>query len=237
MSKYVEIASTLRERIINGEYIAESFLPYHKELSKEFKVSRMTIQNAIHILISEGLVITKRGLGTMVLKRSFIEESISRVANWNNITLSSINDTNSSKFEVLSFDVQFPILEIQNLLDINEEEPVYEILRLEDSSKLDSKLQRVIIPVKYTSNLTKTIMSDSLMRYLIDEMCYKIHCVKNTFTAIRADEKDQKYLNCSSSDPILKIDQVSYCEDGTPLFILSSHIACESSGYNYFQLL
>ena len=71
MPKYMEIADVLRKRIKDGTYPKDSLLPYQTELVEEFGVSRMTIKNAVNILIMEGLLLTKRGLGTKVLNHSF----------------------------------------------------------------------------------------------------------------------------------------------------------------------
>ena len=49
MPKYEEIANILRERILNGTYPVDSFLPHQTELVKEFNVSRMTIKKAVNI--------------------------------------------------------------------------------------------------------------------------------------------------------------------------------------------
>ena len=53
MPKYMEIADVLRKRIKDGTYPKDSLLPYQTELVEEFGVSRMTIKNAVNILIMD----------------------------------------------------------------------------------------------------------------------------------------------------------------------------------------
>lgn len=71
MPKYEEIADTLRQRIKQGIYPANSLLPNQVELVEEFDASRMTVKKAITILTMEGLVFARRGAGTKVLDHSF----------------------------------------------------------------------------------------------------------------------------------------------------------------------
>jgi DNA-binding FadR family transcriptional regulator len=60
------IASELRRRIQHGEIAAGDRLPGHRELAATFAVSVGSVREAISMLISEGLIETRAGLGTFV---------------------------------------------------------------------------------------------------------------------------------------------------------------------------
>ena len=65
---YVQIADTLRRRIMTGEYMEGSRIPTEPELIKEFNVSNITIRKALETLTKDGLLRRKRGVGTTVQK-------------------------------------------------------------------------------------------------------------------------------------------------------------------------
>lgn len=64
--RFAQIAGVLRDRVERGVYAAGSPLPSEPELSREFDVSRVTINRAVGLLRGEGLVRVRRGRGTFV---------------------------------------------------------------------------------------------------------------------------------------------------------------------------
>jgi GntR family transcriptional regulator len=65
---YVQVAETLRRRIMTDEYMEDSLIPPVPELEKEFGVSNITIRKALETLTQDGLLRRKRGVGTIVQK-------------------------------------------------------------------------------------------------------------------------------------------------------------------------
>jgi len=65
-SQYRQLADLLRSAIERGEYAPGSVLPSEPELSQRYSVSRPTINRAVSILRSQGLVRVDRGRGTIV---------------------------------------------------------------------------------------------------------------------------------------------------------------------------
>lgn len=58
---YVEVAATLRNRILEGDLPAGQRLPPEIDLAVQFGVSRSTIREALRHLASQHLIITKQG--------------------------------------------------------------------------------------------------------------------------------------------------------------------------------
>lgn len=65
---YARVASLLRTRISNGEWTLGAELPAIPRLCEEYKVGTVTVRRALKILTEEGLVVSRRGLGTVVTK-------------------------------------------------------------------------------------------------------------------------------------------------------------------------
>lgn len=65
-SQYRQIADLLRERVDTGHYQPDDPLPSEPELAAELGVSRVTINKAISLLRTSGLVRVRRGSGTYV---------------------------------------------------------------------------------------------------------------------------------------------------------------------------
>lgn len=64
-----EVASLLRQRILEGEYAYEERLPAERNLAAEFNVARGTIRSVLEILEQQHLVTRQIGSGTYVIHR------------------------------------------------------------------------------------------------------------------------------------------------------------------------
>lgn len=67
----------LRKLIEKDEYKNGKLLPNEVDLSKQLHISRNTLRQAINKLVFEGLLVRKRGVGTVVAQKQFV----SRVQN------------------------------------------------------------------------------------------------------------------------------------------------------------
>lgn len=84
--KYAQIADILRQRIARNYWPKESKLPTNEALAEEFGVSRITIRQAIDILVEEGFLEARQGSGTFVARTPVqdrwlqVETSLSELA-------------------------------------------------------------------------------------------------------------------------------------------------------------
>ncbi|MEV0620259.1 GntR family transcriptional regulator [Nonomuraea sp. NPDC050404] len=66
--KYEQIAQILGQRIRSGTYPPQTVLS-EVAFEQEFGVARRTVRLAMEILREEGLIITRRGKGSIVVRR------------------------------------------------------------------------------------------------------------------------------------------------------------------------
>lgn len=75
---HIQAEEILRKMIDSEEYKKGKYLPNEIELSKQLKISRNTLRQAINKLVFEGLLIRKKGVGTKVAQKGVV----SGVKNW-----------------------------------------------------------------------------------------------------------------------------------------------------------
>jgi GntR family transcriptional regulator len=68
--KYQAIADRLRSQINNGVLAPGQRLPSEPDLAAEYDASRNTVRLAIALLINQGLVVSRQGLGTFVIEQA-----------------------------------------------------------------------------------------------------------------------------------------------------------------------
>lgn len=69
MPAYQRIAATYRDKIMSGAIEPGEQLPTEHELAEEFSVARQTARNGLALLVSEGLIVSRRPLGHFVRQR------------------------------------------------------------------------------------------------------------------------------------------------------------------------
>lgn len=74
---YRVVAEALRERIRTRVYGTGSQIPTFAELAAEFKVSTITVRNAIRELSLEGMLVGRQGLGVFVAQKQRIVRTLS----------------------------------------------------------------------------------------------------------------------------------------------------------------
>ena len=65
---YVRIVQGIKDAILNEQIKEESQIASTTYLSKEYKINIATVNKALNILVDEGLVYKKRGIGMFVKK-------------------------------------------------------------------------------------------------------------------------------------------------------------------------
>lgn len=89
--KYKDIASYIREKIINGDWFYGMRIPSQRKLADQFNVNRVTIIKSIELLEAEGFIYTSRGSGTYVndyLNKTYIINKWEEMMEWSSSTRS-----------------------------------------------------------------------------------------------------------------------------------------------------
>ncbi|MDP0489110.1 MAG: GntR family transcriptional regulator, partial [Fusobacterium sp. JB020] len=63
---YYQLANLIRKEIEQGLYKEGDKIPSERDLKEKFKISRVTVNKAINLLIEDGFLTRKRGQGTFI---------------------------------------------------------------------------------------------------------------------------------------------------------------------------
>lgn len=89
--KYKEIASHIRNKIIDGDWFYGMRIPSQRKLANQYNVNRVTVIKSIELLESEGFIYTLKGSGTYVndyLNEKFILNKWEEMMEWTSRTRS-----------------------------------------------------------------------------------------------------------------------------------------------------
>jgi GntR family transcriptional regulator len=80
--RYLQVAAALRRRLRAGEWPVGARLPTVAALQTEFDVARVTVRQAIELLVQEGLLRSHQGKGTFVTRADGAERWLRLAADW-----------------------------------------------------------------------------------------------------------------------------------------------------------
>lgn len=66
---YQQLSDEIKEQILLGKLKAGDRLMTEAELSQQYEVSRITVRKAIELLVDEGYVLRKQGIGTFIAEK------------------------------------------------------------------------------------------------------------------------------------------------------------------------
>lgn len=98
---YRQVVQTLKQEIVSGVYPVDSQLPTEGELRARFDVSRHTIREALRALRDAGLVASRQGFGTTVLRPGSPRSYVHEVASINDL----IELANATKYDVAKSEI------------------------------------------------------------------------------------------------------------------------------------
>jgi len=208
--KYLEIYQEIRRRIAAGRYIPDKKLPEGVKLAAEFACSELTIAKALDLLVREGLVLRKRGLG------SFVKRPASAAGNTHLIGtaarcagLGKQVVTDVRRFTAVPADH-----DVAQKLGIAEGELVYDITRLRIIDGVPAIIEYTWMPVALIPRLTLRHVSHSIYHYLTGELGFTIHSAHMTITGQEANGQEQQWLGLAAPTLLVQVEQTAFLDNG-----------------------
>lgn len=67
---YIQIAQSIEDGILNNIFIEDESIPSTTEISINFKINPATVSKGFNLLVDEGIIYKRRGVGMFVAKGS-----------------------------------------------------------------------------------------------------------------------------------------------------------------------
>lgn len=195
---YKQIEGYLRELINSGEYDEGKLLPKEKGLAKRFGVSRNTVRQAMHNLVSEGLVVRKKGVGTMVAPQTIT----TKLDKWHSFTQEMNKKGVSLKNYFINVEHVDADTKFAKLFKIEEGRSLVRVDRLrgDDQGPFVYFISWFHPRVGLTG---KEDFSQSLYKILEEDYSVYPKRSNEELKAIAADEKTAERLSVNKDTPIL----------------------------------
>jgi GntR family transcriptional regulator, N-acetylglucosamine utilization regulator len=217
LNLYNQVADYWRFQIKNKLFQPGAQLPTEQDLMKLHNVSRITIKQAMRILVDEGLVTVRQGKGT------FVSEGKKQ---WELSKLSSFTEDIKSRghkpgTKVLKKEICNGAFEQLNLTDASSSTIAIERLRLENDDPIGIELIR--LPYDLFYNIYDDIKDNESIYDLVEKKTgLKLAYGTEFLEASLADHNMSQILQIPSKSPVMKFERISYLSNDRPVEYTSS---------------
>jgi len=211
---YLQIAEGISSVLASGALPNGYVLPPERVLCELFGVSRMTLRQAMSLLDREGLIDSRRGLGTVVTHsrlrkqqqelRSFSEEIRQRGGR--------------PESRLISLELATPTPSQREFFELQEQQKVYEIqrLRLNDGEPL--ALESAFVPERSCPGLERfDLAKSSLYQVLEESYGIRLETSSEEISAEIPNSQYRKLLTLPRNTAVLVVNRKTYAGDGRPI--------------------
>lgn len=215
---YIQIAETLRARIVSGYY--EDKIDGELPLASEWKVSRRTIQQALELLVLEGLLVRQHGMGTFI-NRKGVEKRYRAITS---ITEGIVGQGLKPEFTVLSSGPANASEEERDFFRINAGDKVYRHRRRVAADGRALAVVETSLNLKFLEGLELSHLSQSLYQTLRDQFGRTVVQAEDQYTPAIATAENAALLGLKPGNPIFSSVRRATDQTGTPIELSKIHM-------------
>jgi GntR family transcriptional regulator len=219
---YYQIKQTIKTWILNKEFGAGEKIPSENRLAERFKVSRLTVRQALAQLAQEGLLTSKRGEGTFVTRDEHL--------------LGSLGLEFTGFMDDLFYQISKSTTKSVNLSRVPAPKPIREKLELGNNPDEVIQIKRVRFwedkPFAYTINFLpleigkkirkRDLFKKPLLRMIEEDLGIRFTEAFQTIEASFADAEVSEPLGLVSGSPILLVERIMYTQKRKPVEVVQS---------------
>ena len=205
-TKYEQIAHQLRAEINEGKFEPGDQLPSEKRLCDYFKVSRVTVRQALQKLENQQLIFRKQGLGAFVSEQR-INKALVHLTDFSE-DMRKAGYESSSK--LISLKKVKAIPEVNKILELKSDCQLIQIDRIRLANSKPIALDITWLPASYGQLLFDENLTTQTL-YQIFEEKYDIPITGGSYriTAANASSYIAKHLELKAGMAVLEIDRCS----------------------------
>lgn len=219
---YMKIHNHIKDEIEEGIWKIGQRLPSERDLAEHFRVSRMTLRQAVTLLVEEGVLTRKAGSGTYVASNR-IQEKMRVTTSFTEIIKAQGKEPST---KLISYTETKPTAKECAYLELRSSELVVRMERVRYADDVPVVYEIAVIPKKFIANFAKEEVTQHFF-HTLRANGYKIGKSRQTIYARLAADKVTDYLKLEEGQAVLGLTQVSYLEEGPAFEFVRSQYAGE----------
>lgn len=223
---YFQIQTQLLKMIQSGRLRAGDSLPSEEELSRIYRVSRMTSRQALQVLKSQGFATRHKGQGSFV-SQPRVEKDITHLRGFT-AEMQALGIKATSR--VLEAETSPAPAEVASQLGIAVNAPIYRMLRLRLADGLPVAIEEIRLPLERFPGVEKLDFSRlSLYQTLRERYGIRVSRADEILEARSATRREAELLEVQARASLLVISRTLWSTDGLP--VETAHSAYRGDRY------
>jgi GntR family transcriptional regulator len=206
LSLYYQVKKIIIGNIKNKVWEVNSKIPAERELCEMYKVSRITVRQALKELQNEGYLYRKQGKGTFVTGQKFVQ----RLSQFYSFSEEIAKMGSTPGTRIISFDIVEAELSIAEKLNITITDKIFAIkrLRLADNEPFAFEISYVVY--KYAKELTEEAVNKLGLYNALKQTCSVVaDDATETFEAVTVNSEEAKYLEVGKKAAALHLERIT----------------------------
>jgi GntR family transcriptional regulator len=207
---YHQIAQVLRGRIEAGEWGAGNHVATEQALCAEFGVSRTTVRHALAYLKQDGLLSSRRGVGTRGIASASRKKYVRSSGD-------PLHTGVASKPRIITLELTQPPAQAARFLGLEEGAEALKIIRMHDLDGEPLSVVESYLPAYMAAKITRSALRVSLHELLWYEFGLKVERSLHTVRVSRADRRIADLLHIGMAEPVMNIQASTFLADDKPI--------------------
>ena len=230
---YLQLREVIRNKIEDGEYLPGTAIPSENELAEKYKINRMTVRNAIDLLVREGALIRVAGKGVFVVDNR-VERDLEVL---NGFTQVMVERKLKPSTKVLSKLVRKAGEKYALIFDIKPDDEIFYIKRLCLAGGEAISLEEIFIPKYIVPELIEIDLGVFSIFEIYDFYNVNMVNAKQTIDIVKLDSKDSKLLNMEQNMAVMLFECTSYDDKKRVIEVSKSYTRGDKCLFNvHFNL-
>ena len=212
--RFDTIYQDLKNKILDGTYTYESYLPTEMELTRTYSCSRNTVRRALALLSDEAFLQPIRGRGVRVIWQKRPSEVIGSLEGLESFQEYAQRNHLVPKTNVIVFEYIPCTDDISHQTGFKIGEELLHIVRIRKLNGSSRQIDNDYLLASAVMNLTPEDASTSIFAYLENMLHMKILKSKRTISVELATEEDYRYLELEPFNCVAVIESHSFNSKG-----------------------
>ncbi len=224
---YMQIKESLKEKILAGDYAPYQRMPSESELMATFRVSRITVRQALRDLHGEGLIFSTQGKGTFASKPKALQD-IQHLQGFDEAMKPQGYETSSRLVSIGEVVVN---RDVQEKLGLGSRERVVQVLRVRYLNRDPVSVDRSFFPLKIGQGLFSRDLSCDIFPLLEEQLGVALGRADISLEARPADAEIASLLGLTPGNPVMWVERLTRDRHGEPVDY--EYLAFRGDSYKY----
>lgn len=229
---YRVIEKDLRVAILEGKLKQGDMIPSETELCAKYKVSRMTVRQAINNLLVDGYIYSHKGRGTFVTFNKLEFDSEQENTPYLSVSKEMIYlGTGPVETGILSISIEKADEIIAKRLQLQIDDDIYYIERIRSCDNKPLVYERIYLPINMYKNFDESYVSGSFYDFVKEKLGFNIGHGECSIEARALNQKVADILHQTAGEPSLYMSSTTFLDNGRAFIYLRQYFHA-----NYFRI-